>query len=105
MLISQLIRNSGYIRLVHNFSPNDSYLFEIDEREAFRQIARRFLKYNSYIFFYLWQYNGRTLDCNKTLTENDLPSEELFHNKYRCLFDHEDYPTILLYFSDDLTIA
>lgn len=106
LLIGRLTKNSRYIRLKHNFSPEQSYLLEVAEEETIGQIAKKFLKYNSHIFSYIRQYNGKKLDFNKTLTENGIPNEELFHDQYGWRSDNDDNcPTILLYFSDDLTIA
>jgi hypothetical protein len=104
-LIGRLTEHSRYIRLIHNFSPKYPYLLEVAEEETIGQIARKFLKYNSHIFSYIWQYNGQILDFNKTLTENGIPNDELFHDRYGWRSDNENCPTILLYFSDDLTIA
>ena len=104
-LIGRLTEHSRYIRLVHNFSPKHPYLLEVAEEETIGQIARKFLQYNSHIFSYLWQYNGRILDYNKTLTENGIPNDEAFHDRYGWRSDNENCPTIILYFSDDLTIA
>lgn len=96
LLIGRLIEHPRYIRLIHHFLPKQSYKLEVDENETVGQIAKKFLKYNSHIFSYIWQYDGKRLDFHKTLTENGIPNEEL---------SDEYYPTILLYFSDDLTIA
>ncbi|CAF0812926.1 unnamed protein product [Rotaria sordida] len=105
LLIGRLIEHPRYIRLIHNFSPKHSYLLEIAEEETIGQIAKKFLKYNSHIFSYIWLYNGKKLDFNKTLTENGIPNEEFFHDTYGWRSDNENCPTILLFFSDDLTIA
>ncbi len=105
LLIGRLTEHPRYIRLIHNFSPNHPYILEIAEEETIGQIAKKFLKYNSHIFSYIWRYNGQILDFNKTLTENGLPNEELLHDKYGWRSDNENCPTILLQFSDDLTIA
>ncbi|CAF2741821.1 unnamed protein product [Rotaria sp. Silwood2] len=105
LLIGRLIEHSRYIRLIHNFFPKHSYLLEIAEEETIGQIAKKFLKYNSHIFSYIWLYNGKKLDFNKTLTENGIPNEEFFHDTYGWRSDNENCPTILLLYSDDLTIA
>jgi len=105
LLIGQLTKNCRFIRLIHNFSPKHPYLLEVAEEETIGQIARKFLKYNSHIFSYLWRYNGQILDFNKTLTENGIPNEEFIHDKYGWRSDNENCPTIILYFSNDLTIA
>jgi cytochrome b involved in lipid metabolism len=105
LLIGRLTSHCRSIRLVHNFSPKFPYLLEVAEEETIGQIARKFLKYNSHIFSYIWRYNNQILDFNKTLTENGISNEEFFHDKYGWQSDNENCPTILLYFSDDLTIA
>lgn len=104
-LIGRLIEHCRCIRLLHDFSPRHPYLLEVDEEETVGQIARKFLKYNSHIFSYIWRHNDHILDFNKTLTENGIPNEEYLHDKYGWRSDNENCPTILLYFSDDLTIA
>ncbi len=104
-LIGRLTEHSRYIRLLHHFSPQHPYVLEVAEEETIGQIAKKFLKHNSHIFSYLWRYNGQILDFNKTLTENGIPNDELFHDKYGWRSDNENCPTIFLYFSDDLTIA
>ncbi|CAF3752015.1 unnamed protein product [Rotaria socialis] len=105
LLIGRLAEHSRYIRLIHNFAPKESYLLEIAEEETIGQIAKKFLKYNSHSFSYIWQYDGKKLDFNKTLTDNGIPNEEFFHDQYGWRSDNENCPTIILYFSDDLTIA
>jgi hypothetical protein len=104
-LIGRLTKHPRYIRLIHNFSPKYPYPLEVAEEETVGQIARKFLKHNLHIFSYIWRYNGHTLDLSKTLTENGIPNEELLHDKYGWKSDNENCPTILLFFSDDLTIA
>jgi cytochrome b involved in lipid metabolism len=104
-LIGRLANHPRYIRLIHNFAPTHPYLFEIAEEETVGQIAKKFLKYNSHIYSYIWRYNGRILDFNKTLTENGIPNEDSSHDQYGWRSDNENSPTILLCFSDDLTIA
>ncbi|CAF1614550.1 unnamed protein product [Rotaria magnacalcarata] len=105
LLIGRLAEHSRYIRLIHNFAPKESYLLEIAEEETIGQIAKKFLKHNSHGFSYIWQYDGKKLDFNKTLTGNGMPNEECFHDQYGWRSDNENCPTIILYFSDDLTIA
>ncbi|CAF3838323.1 unnamed protein product [Rotaria sp. Silwood1] len=105
LLIGRLIEHSRFIRLIYNFSSKYSYLLEIAEEETIGQIAKKFLKYNSHIFSYIWLYNGKKLDFNKTLTENGIPNEEFFYDTYEWQSNNENCPTILLVFSDDLTIA
>ena len=105
LLIGRLTQHARYIRLLHNFSPKHPYILEVAEEETIGQIARKCLKHNAHIFSYVWQYHGRILDFNKTLTENGIINEEPFHDQYGWRSDDENCPTILLYFSDDLTIA
>ncbi|CAF0733629.1 unnamed protein product [Adineta steineri] len=105
LFIGRLTEYPRYIRLIHNFSPNHPFILEIAEEETIGQIAIKFLKYNSHIFSYIWRYNQQILDFNKTLTENGIPNEELFHDKHGWRSDNENCLTIILCFSDDLTIA
>ncbi|CAF4357554.1 unnamed protein product, partial [Adineta steineri] len=105
LFIGRLTEYPRYIRLIHNFSPDHPFILEIAEEETIGQIAIKFLKYNSHIFSYIWRYNQQILDFNKTLTENGIPNEELFHDKYGWRSDNENCSTIILCFSDDLTIA
>lgn len=106
LLIGRLTKHSRYIRLLHTSFPKQPYLLEVAEEETLGQIARKFSKFNAHIFSYIWQYNGRILDFNRTLTENGLVNEESFHDEHGWRSDHaENCPTILLYFIDDLTIA
>ncbi|CAF3705072.1 unnamed protein product [Adineta steineri] len=105
LFIGRLTEYPRYIRLIHNFSPNHPFILEVAEEETIGQIAIKFLKYNSHIFSYIWRYNQQILDFNKTLTENGIPNEELFHDKYGWRSDNENCQTIILCFSDDLTIA
>ena len=104
-LIGHLMKNRRFIRLVHSFSPQQTYCFEVAEEETVGQIARTFLKYNAHCFSYVWRYDGRALDLSKTLSENGIVNEELLHDRYGWRSDQENCPTILLYFADDLTIA
>ncbi|CAF1204131.1 unnamed protein product [Adineta ricciae] len=103
--IGQLSTYPRYIRLIHNFMSDHSYILEVAEEDTIGQIARKFLKYNSHVFSYIWRYNGQILDYNKTLTENGIPNEESFHDRYGWRSDNENCPTIILCFSDDLTVA
>ncbi|CAF1456854.1 unnamed protein product [Adineta ricciae] len=103
--IGQLSTYPRYIRLIHNFMSDHSYILEVAEEDTIGQIARKFLKYNSHIFSYIWRYNGQILDYNKTLTENGISNEESFHDRYGWRSDNENCPTIILCFSDDLTVA
>ncbi|CAF3771014.1 unnamed protein product [Rotaria sp. Silwood1] len=98
LLIGRLIEHSRFIRLIYNFSSKYSYLLEIAEEETIGQIAKKFLKYNSHIFSYIWLYNGKKLDFNKTLTENSIPNEEFFYDTYEWRSNNENCPTILLFF-------
>lgn len=104
-LIGHLIKHPRFIRLVHSFSPHQSYCFEVAEEETVGQIARKFLKYNAHGFSYAWRYDGRALDLTKTLTENGIANEEFLHDRYGWRSDKQNCPTIVLYFTDDLTIA
>ena len=105
LLIGRLTEHSRYIRLLHTSFPKQPYLLEVAEEETIGQIARKFLKFNAHIFSYIWQYNGRILDWNRTLTENGIVNEESFHDQFGWRSDNENCPTILLHFSDDLTSA
>ncbi|UJR31663.1 hypothetical protein I4U23_019144 [Adineta vaga] len=103
--IARLSTSPRYIRLIHSFTLHHPYIMEVAEEETIGQIAIKFLKYNTHIFSYIWRYNGQILDYNKTLTENGIPNEESFHDRYGWRSDNENCPTIILCFSDDLTIA
>lgn len=72
--------------------------------ETLNDIQERFLQFNAHAAGYTWKHEGRVLDMNKNLEENDIPDEddELLE---LGLSSVEFMPIIDLYFNDDLTEA
>ena len=76
----------------------DEDLLLVPKEETLLQIVDRYLLINSHALSYTWKdVDGRLLDMDKTLDENDLLDEV-------DLEDENGYiPTLMLYFNDDLT--
>ena len=104
-LIGRLIEHPRLIRLLHSFDPLHPHLLEVDDDETVGQIAKKFLAHNAHVFSYTWRYDGRTLDFHKTLRENGIDNDEVQHEKYIWRSNTDFHPTIVLHYTDDLTIA
>lgn len=70
--------------------------------ENLNEILQRYLRYNCHARSYTWKHNGAVLDMNKTLSENNVPDDDLQLERLRL--DRDAFtPAILLHYNDDLT--
>lgn len=95
------------IRIV-NMNSRSEDIIKVCHEETVNDILERYLEYNQHAHSYTWKAligdHLVTLDMNKTLEENNVPDEsEVFYE----LGMNDDYyfPTIHIYFNDDLTIS
>ncbi|XP_061664666.1 cytochrome b5 domain-containing protein 1 isoform X2 [Syngnathoides biaculeatus] len=76
--------------------------YEVCSEETLAEILERYLPYNSHACSYTWKHNGASLDMSKTLSQNDVPDDDVKLQKLRLDCDLFT-PAILLHFNDDLT--
>ncbi|WAR13711.1 CB5D1-like protein [Mya arenaria] len=68
------------------------------------QVIERYLKFNAHAASYTWKYDGRNLDMNKNLEENQIQDDD--EDFYKLSMNDDTFlQSVHLYFNDDLTEA
>ena len=68
------------------------------------EILARYVTYNAHAASYTWKYDGRNLDMEKTLEENEIVDED--EEFYKLGMNDDSFlQSIHLFFNDDLTNA
>ncbi|XP_030580963.1 cytochrome b5 domain-containing protein 1 [Archocentrus centrarchus] len=99
--VGLLSAKTGWIRVVNTLTSQEQRL-EVCSEENLNEILQRYLRYNSHARSYTWKYNGAVLDMNKTLSENNVPDDDLELEQLRL--DRDAFtPAVLLHYNDDLT--
>uniref|UniRef100_A0A3Q0RPW0 Cytochrome b5 domain containing 1 n=1 Tax=Amphilophus citrinellus TaxID=61819 RepID=A0A3Q0RPW0_AMPCI len=99
--VGLLSAKTRWIRVVNTLTSQEQRL-EVCSEENLNEILQRYLCYNSHARSYTWKYNGAVLDMNKTLSENNVPDDDLELEQLRL--DRDAFtPAILLHYNDDLT--
>ncbi|KAK2863514.1 hypothetical protein Q5P01_003047 [Channa striata] len=75
---------------------------QVCSEETLNEILQRYLHYNSHARSYTWKHAGANLDMSRTLSENNVPDDDVELERLRLDSDLFT-PAILLHFNDDLT--
>ena len=68
------------------------------------EILERYLKFNAHAASYTWKYDGRNLDMNRTLEQNEIKDDD--EDFYQLSMNDDSFlQAVHLYFNDDLTEA
>ena len=68
------------------------------------EILERYLKFNAHAASYTWKYDGRNLDMNRTLEQNEIKDDD--EDFYQLSMNDDSFlQSVHLYFNDDLTEA
>ncbi|KAF7994574.1 hypothetical protein HCN44_004046 [Aphidius gifuensis] len=101
--IGNLTINSRPCKIVNTLTSCEVIIL-VCEEDKISKIQERYLAFNCHASNYIWKFNGKKLDMNKTMTENGMIDErERYTN---CGLPENIYvPCIMCYFKDDLTVA
>ncbi|XP_061922898.1 cytochrome b5 domain-containing protein 1 isoform X1 [Entelurus aequoreus] len=99
--VGRLSSKTRWIRVINTLTSQEQRL-EVCSEETLAEIRERYLPYNSHACSYTWKHNGVCLDMNKTLSENNVPDDDVKLQLLRLDCDLFT-PAILLHFNDDLT--
>ncbi|CAH1774515.1 unnamed protein product [Owenia fusiformis] len=98
-----LSKKTRFIKIINTLTSQDQVI-EVCSEENMHEILTRYLTYNAHAASYTWKYDGRNLDMDKTLEENEIPDED--EDFYQLSMNDDTYlQAIHLYFNDDLTEA
>ncbi|XP_004571634.1 cytochrome b5 domain-containing protein 1 [Maylandia zebra] len=99
--VGLLSAKTRWMRIINTLTSQEQRM-EVCSEETLNEILQRYLRYNSHARSYTWKYNGAVLDMNKTLSENNVPDNDLELEQLRL--DRDAFtPAILLHYNDDLT--
>lgn len=102
-LVGILSKKTRNIKIINTLTSQEQVI-EVCSEEIMTEILQRYLKYNAHAASYTWKYNGRNLDMNKTLEENDIQDDD--EDFYKLSMNDDTYlQSVNLYFNDDLTEA
>ena len=105
--LTHLPRTARFI----NTLTGQEHVVEVCEEDKVSEIQSKFYDCNAHAKSYVWKaiLDGgalRPLDPDRTLTENGLSNDvETMETLGLDPLEKDNLPTILLYFSDDLTVA
>lgn len=112
LVVGRLSARPRRIRVVNTLTAHE-HLLDVGGEQTIREIALKYLEYNAHAAGYTWKvlkpdYDNAILplDMDKTLEENRVPDEA--EEIERLGLDAEDndlIPSVLLYYSDELTMA
>jgi hypothetical protein len=99
--IGVLSKKTRFLKIINGLTLL-SQVVEVCSEENMLEILQRYLKYNSHASSYTWKYDGRVLDMDKTLSENDIHDDD--HDFYTLRMKEDEYlQSVILYYNDDLT--
>ena len=85
------------IKIIFNYDN-----FQVCSEEIMTEILERYLKYNAHAASYTWKYDGRNLDMQRTLEENNIQDDD--EDFYKLSMNDDTFlQSVQLYFNDDLT--
>ncbi|XP_051163979.1 cytochrome b5 domain-containing protein 1 [Leptopilina boulardi] len=101
--IGNLTKNPRPCRIINVLTGCEA-IISVCEEDTIRRIQERFSNFNSNNASYIWKYEEKPVDLNKTLTENGILDErDRFIN---CGLPEDIYiPTLLCHYNNDLTMT
>ncbi|KAK2899352.1 cytochrome b5 domain-containing protein 1 [Channa argus] len=99
--VGLLSAKTRWIRVINTLTSQEQRM-EVCSEETLDEILHRYLHYNSHACSYTWKHDGANLDMSRTLSENNVPDDDLELDQ--LMLDRDLFtPAILLHFNDDLT--
>lgn len=101
--IGKLTVKTRMLRVVNMLSSQET-MIEVCTEETISEIQDRYIKHNSHAASYTWKQEGRLLDMDKTLADNEIPDEtELFYKLSIDSTNEMAISEVQVYYNDDLT--
>ncbi|XP_043270393.1 cytochrome b5 domain-containing protein 1 [Venturia canescens] len=98
-----LTQNPRPCRIINSLTGH-SAVISVCEEDTIRRIQERFLTFNAHGGSYKWKFEGKSIDMNKTLTDNGILDER--DRFVACGLSEDIYvPSLVCYFNDDMTEA
>ncbi|XP_045162522.1 cytochrome b5 domain-containing protein 1-like [Mercenaria mercenaria] len=102
-LVGILSKKTRNIKIINTLTSQEQNI-EVCSEEIMTEILQRYLKYNAHAASYTWKYNGRNLDMNKNLEENNIQDDD--EDFYKLSMNDDSFlQCVHLYYNDDLTEA
>ncbi|XP_060587504.1 cytochrome b5 domain-containing protein 1-like [Ruditapes philippinarum] len=102
-LVGILSKKTRNIKIINTLTSQEQVI-EVCSEEIMTEILERYLKYNAHAASYTWKYDGRNLDMNQTLEENNIQDDD--EDFYKLSMNDDTFlQSVQLYYNDDLTEA
>ncbi|XP_035742120.1 cytochrome b5 domain-containing protein 1-like [Vespa mandarinia] len=97
-MLGKLTKNSRPCRII-NVLTGTSCVIMVCEEDTIRRIQERALSFNPHGQNYSWKFEGKDINLDYTLTENNIPDER---KRFLTLGLREDYyiPSLMCYYID-----
>ncbi|KAH3827149.1 hypothetical protein DPMN_129078 [Dreissena polymorpha] len=100
-LVGILSKKTRFIKIINTLTSQEQVI-EVCSEEIMTEILDRYLKFNAHAASYTWKYDGRNLDMQKTLQENNIQDDD--EDFYKLSMNDDTFlQSVQLYFNDDLT--